>query len=449
MFALVDCNNFYASCERAFNPSLEGKPIVVLSNNDGCVVARSNEAKALGIEMGVPFFQIQHEIKKHGIRYFSSNYQLYGNMSERVMSVLKDHCADIEIYSIDEAFLKLNFYGQTDDTLLKYAQNLRQTVKKWTGIPVSVGIAPTKTLAKLANHLAKKQTQSVSNLPPITHNSITNNQLTEGVFSLADEHQHEAILSNIGVGKVWGIGRAHETRLQQAGFPTVWQFRNAPEGWIRQQMGVVGVRTQRELKGWACQDIEPPDSDRKHIVVSRSFSKDVRELSELKEAVANHATRLGEKLRHFDKKATVLSVFLRKNHFKEGKSRIYDTTKTIELPFPTSDTARLVTAATQLISQLYQTGNAYKKTGIMAFDLVDTEGVQTCLFDDATVEKERAKLMSTMDSLNQKYGKNTVRLGVSCGKTDANWQMKTAFRSPRFTTVWGEILKIDALETLE
>ncbi len=433
MFALVDCNNFYASCERAFAPHLEGKPIVVLSNNDGCIVARSNEAKALGVEMGVPFFKIRDMMAKHKIHYFSSNYQLYGDMSARIMSILSEHCADMEIYSIDEAFLKLDFYAQTDKSLHVYAQNLRTTIKQWTGVPVSIGIAPTKTLAKLANHLAKKSTQGLKCA-----------QNTEGVFSLADSSAHEAILSKIEVGKIWGIGRAHEARLRHAGFETVWQFRNAPEGWVRQQMGVVGIRTQRELRSLPCLDIEPPDMDRKNIIVSRSFSKDVDTLPELMEAIANHAMRLGEKLRHFDRKTRAISVFLKKNRFKMGKTSGQDVLKTIELPFPTADSMRLVNAARQLVTALFSEGCCYKKTGIMALNLVDTEGVQTHLFEDATVERTREKLMHSMDTLNQKYGKNTVRLGITCGKTNANWQMKTAFRSPRFTTVWEDILKIKA-----
>ncbi|NJN34405.1 MAG: DUF4113 domain-containing protein, partial [Saprospiraceae bacterium] len=267
-------------------------------------------------------------------------------------------------------------------------------------------------------------------------------QNTEGVFSLIDLSAHEAILSQIEVGKIWGIGRAHEARLCQSGFKTVWQFRNAPEGWVRQQMGIVGIRLQRELRGFPCSDIEPPDTGRKNIVVSRSFAKEVDTLPELIEAIANHTMRLGEKLRQFDKKTRAVSIFLKKNRFKMGESGGQDVVKTIELPFPTADSMRLIAAAKQLITALFCAGCSYKKTGIMALNLVDTEGLQTHLFEDATVERKREKLMHAVDTLNRKYGKNTVRSGVTLSKTNTNWQMKASFRSPQFTTVWEDILKI-------
>ncbi len=432
MFGLVDCNNFYASCERVFQPKLEGQPIVVLSNNDGCVVARSNEAKALGIAMGVPLFQIRDLIRQHKVKYFSSNYQLYGDMSARVMNVLQSFCDDIEVYSIDEAFLKLNFYHKDPKTLLDFCQNIRLKVRQHTGIPVSIGIAPTKTLAKLANHIAKKQPLTVIDA------------FGEGVFSLADEAQHEVILTKMPVSEVWGIGRAHSERLQNFGIKTVWQLRSAPESWIRKEMGVVGLRTVKELKGFPCYDVEPPETSRQNIVVSRSFPKEVSEPAQLEEAIAHHATRLGEKLRFFNVKTSNLTVFLVRNRFKENHSldgRTY-LSKTVELPIATADTGRLIQAATAMIAEWHKCGFYFKKAGIMATDLRDTEGIQTNLFIDTDTEIRRESLMKVVDEINGKMGKSTVLFCTAMSNNKSKWVMKSEFRSQRFTTVWQEILVV-------
>ncbi len=446
MYALIDCNNFYASCERVFQPKLEGQPIVVLSNNDGCVVARSNEAKALGIGMGVPFFQIRDVIRQHNVHYFSSNYQLYGDMSARVMDVLASFCDDIEVYSIDEAFLKLNFYHQDPETLVAFCQNLRMLVRQFTGIPVSVGIAPTKTLAKLANHLAKKPPTpegSTQNTLPITHYSLPITQYTEGVFSLADPTQHEAILSKTPVEEVWGVGRAHGQRLQKYGIENVWQLRNAPESWIRKEMSVVGLRTVKELKGFPCYDIDPPETTRQNMVVSRAFPKDVSDAAQLDEAIANHATRLGEKLRHFKVKTKHLTVFLVRNRFKENNldGRTY-LSKSIELPMATADTSRLIQAATAVLAEWRNCGFHFKKAGIMATNLCNTEGVQTHLFMDTDAEMRREKLMHVIDKINHKMGKSTVQFSTALSSHKSEWVMKSEYRSPRFTTVWSEILVV-------
>jgi DNA polymerase V len=276
-FALVDCNNFYASCERVFQPQLAATPIVVLSNNDGCVVARSEEAKALGIPMGEPLFQIRDLIRREGVRVFSSNYALYGDLSRRVMEILGQHCAAIEVYSIDEAFLRLEFYAQTPERLLDFARRLRWTVLRCTGIPVSIGIAPNKTLAKLANHIAKRRTD-------------------EGVYFLLPQ---DPILAELPVAKVWGVGRAYERRLGERGVHTVRELQACYPGWIRQEFGVVGLRLLRELQGYACLDLEPPVTSRKHTMVSRSFARDVADPEDLRERLAVYATRLGEKLRRY------------------------------------------------------------------------------------------------------------------------------------------------------
>ena len=424
LFALVDCNNFYASCERVFNPNLKGKPIVVLSNNDGCVVARSNEAKALGIPMGVPFFQIRDVVKKHNIKVCSSNYALYGDMSERVMSVLQNHCSDIEIYSIDESFLKLNLWGQTNESINEFAQKLRQTVLQWTGIPVSIGIAPTKTLAKLANHIAKKQFS------------------TEGVFSFNDVEHYPAILSRLPVSEIWGIGRAHETRLIEQGINTVWELSQMPEAWARKELGgVVGVRLLKELKGFPCLDLESPVSDRQNMCVSRSFQRDISNLGDLKEAIATYTTRIAEKLRHFEQKTKIVTIFLVQNRFKGNfeAGQIYHN-QTVELSVATSDTAKLIAISTRIIEQLYKQGSAYKKAGIIVSALSSALALQSDIFGEAHTERKREILMVTMDKLNTRMGRNTVRIATCTGKSFSDWQMKSAFRSPRFTTRWEEIL---------
>ena len=440
MFALVDCNNFYASCERVFQPNLRNKPIIVLSNNDGCVVARSKEAKALGIPMGVPVFQIQELIEKYDVKVCSSNYALYGDMSERVMTVLQNHCSDLEIYSIDEAFLSLNFGGQNDETLTQYAQNIRQTVRQWTGIPVSVGIAPTKTLAKLANHIAKKR----HSYPLITQQSPPTSPNTEGVFSLADTTQHQAILSHLPVSEVWGIGRAKEAQLIAQGIKTVWQLRQMPEAWARQELGgVVGVRLLKELKGFPCYELEPPVINRQNMCVSRSFQKDVSNLSDLKEAIATYTTRIAEKLRQYEQKTSTITIFLVRNRFKGhfDAGQIY-TNKTIELNVATSDTAKLIGTATDIIEQLYSKGLTYKKAGIIVSNLSSADSLQSDIFGEAHTERKREILMQTMDNLNSRMGRNVVRVATCTGKAFSDWQMKAAFRSPRFTTQWGDILKV-------
>lgn len=427
MFALVDCNNFYASCERVFQPMLEGKPIVVLSNNDGCVVARSNESKVLGIPMGVPLFKIRDLIRQHDIKYFSSNYQLYGDMSARVMNILQSCCNDIEIYSIDEAFLKLNFYHGDEASNVEFCSKIRKKIKKFTGLPVSAGIGPTKTLAKLANYIAKKNPQ------------------VKGIFSLTNISKHETILNKISVGEVWGIGRAHEQRLQNAGIKTVWDLCNAPENWIKKEMNVVGLRTVKELKGFPCYQLEPPETLRQNIVVSRSFQKDVSDISQLEEAIANHATRLGEKLRGFNLRVNVVTVFLVHNRFKEKINNVQSSylSKSVELPMPTADTVSIIKVATQIITDLYQKGFSFKKTGIMASDLRNNNFLQTNLFADTEDALRRESLMRIVDKINHKMGKSTVQFCTAMRTEKKDWGLKSEFISPCFTTAWSEILTIN------
>ena len=419
LFALADCNNFYASCERVFNPKLYNRPVVVLSNNDGCVVARSNEAKALGIPMGIPLFQIRDLIKKHGVAVYPSNYALYGDMSRRVMSILQRHCADVEIYSIDEAFLKLDFYGFDEDKCFSFALDLRAKILQWTGLPVSIGIAPTKTLAKLANHIAKKQTD-------------------EGVFVLRPQHPK---LEKIDIEEVWGVGTAYKRRLNAIGVQTVAQLAQVNEYWMKKEFGIVGLRMLKELKGFPCLDLEPPVESRKNTMVSRSFKSDIYKLEDLSEAVAIYATRLGEKLRKFDQQASVLTIFLWANRFKnkrpDGRSCF---SRTVELPLATSNTNELIAWSLGVVRAIYQKGTNYKKAGILASDLSPQSLLQTNLFVPEAPTLKSAKLMQAMDTINRQMGRNTVYF-AACGKSP-NFKLKAERKSQRFTTRWNEMLVI-------
>ncbi len=417
-YALADCNNFYASCERVFNPGLHSRPVVVLSNNDGCVVARSNEAKALGIGMGEPYFKLKDLIRKNKVAVLSSNYALYGDMSERVMSILGEHCADLEIYSIDEAFLQLDFYGYGQQEYLEFAAKLRAKVGKDTGIPISVGIAPTKTLAKLANHLAKKS--------------------PEGVYTL---HPDDPKLQQTGIEELWGVGGAYKTRLGAIGIRTVSELAALSEGWMQQEFGVVGLRLLKEIRGFPCYGLEPPVERRKNTMVSRSFAKDVFELSALNEALATYATRLGEKLRQYQQQTSVITVFLLANRFRnQAPAGGYCSSKTVELPLATANTNELITWALTAAKMLYQQGIPYKKAGILASALTPATQLQTNLFLPEAPSLQSAALMQTIDVINKKMGRNTVTF-AACG-IKQEWKLKAAQRSPGYTTRWGEILVV-------
>ncbi len=420
LYALMDCNNFYASCERAFQPQLVGKPIVVLSNNDGCVIARSNEAKALKIEMGVPFWEIKKLVKEHKIHVFSSNYPLYGDMSERIMNIAKDHCGDVEIYSIDESFLKFEVSEKAVENTCKI---LRAKVLQGTGVPVSIGIAPTKTLAKIANHIAKKRLN------------------TEGVFMMKNASEIDISLADFEVGKVWGIGRAYQKTLANYGILTAFDLKNASQTWIKQKFGVVMLRTVKELNGIPCLALEPPVVSRQNVMVSRSFRKDVYALSELTEALSVYATRLGEKLRQYKQTTAQLTIFLWTNPHKRltFDAKIYFS-ETIKLPYATSDTAMLIHYALMVLKKIYQPKLNYKKGGILAHDLMPENATQGNLFESMDTALRHKTLMGVMDSLNKKYGKETLQM-ASCG-VQHTWSRQAQFCSAGYTTKWGEILRV-------
>ncbi len=419
IFALVDCNNFYASCERVFNPKLNGQPIVVLSNNDGCVVARSNEAKALGIRMGVPEFQIRPLLRAHQVQVFSSNYSLYGDMSQRVMETLEQFCPDLEVYSIDEAFLSLVGFAQRD--LTEYGRQIRRTVKQWTGIPVSVGIAETKTLAKLANRVAKRT-------PDIG-----------GVCDLLTCPDREALLSRVAVEDVWGIGRNHAQVLNQHGITTALQLRGVDDQWIRKRMGIVGLRLVMELRGVSCLDLEQCPAPKQSLTCSRAFGKHISTLAEMEEAVSTYTLRVAEKLRRERLAATVLAVCLTTNTFKEGPQ--YSNALTLKLPIATDSTADLIRSALQGIRAIYRDGYHYKKAGVMLTGLVSASQIQADLFDAQDRGKSK-RLMSVLDAVNDRWGAGTLHY-ASSGFTTA-WRTQFHRRSPAYTTDWNALPVVNA-----
>ncbi len=419
IFALVDCNNFYASCERVFNPKLNGQPIVVLSNNDGCVVARSNEAKALGIGMGVPEFQVRSLLHAHHVHVFSSNYTLYGDMSQRVMETLEQFCPDLEVYSIDEAFLSLVGFERRD--LTEYGRQMRRTVKQWTGIPVSVGIAETKTLAKIANRVAKRTPD------------------TGGVFDLLACPDRDALLDRVAVEDVWGIGRNHAHMLKQHGITTAFQLREVDDQWIRKRMGVVGLRLVMELRGVSCMDLEQCPAPKQSLTCSRAFGKLINTLAEMEEAISVYTSRVAEKLRRERLAATVLTVCLTTNEFREGPQ--YSNSLTLKLPIVTDSTSELIRCALQGIRAIYRGGYLYKKAGVMLTGLVPASQSQADMFDSKDREKSK-RLMSALDSINDRWGAGTLHY-ASSGITKA-WKTQFHRRSPAYTTDWNELPVVTA-----
>lgn len=416
IFALVDCNNFYVSCERVFNPSLEGKPVVVLSNNDGCVVARSNEAKALGIAMGTPVFKISGLLEMHGVRVFSSNYALYGDMSRRVMQTLSRFSPDMEVYSIDEAFLDLSHLRRCDPE--RYGRAIRRTVGKWTGIPVSVGIGETKTLAKIANRLAKKSSKA------------------GGVLNLTGSSHLDRALEMTAVEDVWGVGRRYAKFLQQHGIVNARLLRDAEQSFIRGRMGVSGIRLIEELKGVSCYVIETCPPPRKSIVVSRSFRHPVRELSDLEQAVATFASKGAAKLRRQDCVAGALTVFVSTSRFE--KRNFYFNSYTAVLPVATSDTPELIFHARESLQTLYRRGCGYKKAGILFKDLGPKCMIQGDLFD-ARDRVRAGRLMETLDWVNARMGDGTLKFAAAGLDSTAEWKTVFKQRSAAYTTDWHQL----------
>jgi DNA polymerase V len=416
--ALVDCNNFYVSCERVFNPKLEGKPVVVLSNNDGCAVARSNEVKALGVKMGEPWFKLEKLAKQHGIIALSSNYALYGDMSARVMSILSSFSPQQEVYSIDECFLGLD--GFPPESLMKYGQTIRRTVRQNVGIPVCVGIAETKTLAKLANHCAKKGLAG-----------------QDGVcdFGRLSDAELSKLFASLPVGDIWGIGRKISERLLGMGIETVEQLRIANPNKIRQQFSVVVERTVKELNGIPCIELEDVSTPRQQIMVSRSFGQEVSNFDDLSESIAYFATSAAEKLRKDSSVAASICVFIQTNPFKESPQ--YQRSVIVPMSQATDDTVKLVNAAIRGLGEIYRMGFGYKKSGVLLMELQPNGTIQSALFDDPTEQAKSAKLMQVMDSINRRMGKGSLTIAAS--GTRPRWAMRRDRKSPNYTTEWSEL----------
>jgi DNA polymerase V len=417
MFALLDCNNFYVSCERLFQPVLLGKPVVVLSNNDGCVIARSDEAKALGIPMGLPAFKLTDLVKKHSIEVYSSNYTLYGDLSTRVMTTLAQWAPAVEVYSIDEAFLDLTGLSTAD--LTGYGHTMRATIQQWTGIPVSIGIAPTKTLAKLANRLAKRSPEA------------------QGVVALTVTSEIDATLACTQVEDIWGIGPGYTRRLKAHDIRTALQLRDANDRWIRQYLGVVGQRIVWELHGISCLPLELCPPPKQSLRVSRSFGRPITTLSNMREAVATYMTRAAEKLRRHGVTAGIVTVFLMTNRFTDEPQ--YSNSVTLPLPVATQDTAELIRYALQGVEQIYREGYRYQKAGVILTALVPAKQVQTHLFDQHDRDRSQ-KLMAAIDTINAEWGSGTIRY-AAMGLRPA-WIMRCARRSPRYTTRWQELVVV-------
>ena len=420
MFALVDVNNFYVSCERVFQPQLEHIPIVVLSNNDGCAVARSAEVKALGVKMGTPWFKMKELAREHGILALSSNYTLYGDMSNRATAVLRDFSPDIEVYSVDESFLRVESVAHLYGGMTAMGQQIRQRVKQWTGLPVCVGCGPTKTLAKIANHLAKKNSEF------------------DGVCDLHAIPRPERLwwMSQLEVGEVWGVGKRIAKRLNAMGVETVLDLRNISIKEIRAQFGVVMERTCNELRGISCLELEDVAPAKQQIMSSRSFGSPVTTLAELREAVASYVSRAAEKLRAQGSVSAAVQVYIQTNRFKESDLQ-YSEGLVVPLPDPTDDTRLLSRAATLGLGLIFKPGYQYKKAGIMLTLISDKAKRQQTLFDDPLQRAQSAKLMAAMDAINAEFGRDTVRTGAN--GTEKRWAMRSENRSPRFTTRWDEL----------
>ena len=414
IFGLLDCNNFYVSCERLFNPGLEGKPVVVLSNNDGCVIARSNEAKALGIGMGEPYFRCKSLLEHHRVRVFSSNYALYGDMSQRVMEVLGGLESEVEVYSIDEAFLRLPMASAA--SLRATGGTLRRTIRRHTGIPVSIGYGPTKTLAKIANRIAKKQPGH------------------DGVFAMGPGSDIEGILRDIEVGDVWGIGRRSAQKLALRGIRTAFDLSRADEAWVRRQLSIATVRTMHELRGIPCFSLEESPPPKHSIACSRSFGVLVAEQAQMREATITYVCRAAEKLREQHLKAASLTVYLTTNRHRADLPQ-YVGSRTIALPSPTGDTSALIEAATRLLAELFRPGYLYQKVGVILADLTPGHLQQPHLF--LAPRRNRDNLDQALDRINRRWGRDTLQYGGA--GLSKPWHNRRGMKSPSYTTSWQEL----------
>lgn len=418
VFALVDCNSFYCSCERVFQPSLNNKPVIVLSNNDGCAVARTDEAKALGIEMGAPFFKIKDLCHKNNVSVFSSNYTLYGDMSRRVMTLLSEFTPELEVYSIDEAFLSLKGFSRN---LTDYGIEIKSLIKNQTGIPVSIGIAPTKVLAKIANKLSKKGSLK-----------------SVGVLSLEKESQITELLKTFPVEDVWGIGRKSAEKLRALRIRTALDLREANESMIQKILTIQGRRIVRELKGESCIHLELIEQSKKQIISSRSFGRSVTKIEDLQESIANHVSTAAEKLRRQKSYAKSIIVFIQTNPFKNTPQ--YYNSGVMNLMTGTSVTNKLIKSSFQILKSIFKDGYEYKKCGVMLVDLYPIKNSQTDLFGLFDTPDEELQ-MEVLDKINLYHGNGTLKF-AACG-VNQFWKMLSEMKSPCYTTRWTELKNVD------
>ena len=423
LFALVDVNNFYVSCERVFQPKLEQVPMVVLSNNDGCAVARSAEVKALGVKMGTPWFQMQDLAKQHGITAYSSNYTLYGDMSNRVVQVLRGFTPHLEVYSIDESFLQIETVLKQYPNTIELGQSIKQKVKETTGLPVCVGIGASKTFAKLANHLAKKHSQF---LGVCDVNAMSKEELYQW-------------MSETAVDEVWGVGRRIAKKLKAQGIQSVFDLLQASPQAMRQQFGVVMERLCYELRGVSCLKLEEVAPAKQQIIASRSFGKLVTSQAELAQSVATHAARAAEKLRSQDSVTGALTVFIQTNPFKQNEPQHHQSI-TVPLADATDNTLTLTNAALAGLRQIFQPNFRYKKAGVILNLISDKPTTQQSLFDDVQVKGKSASLMKAVDAINTRFGNAAIRSAAAgTNNTKQAWQMRSGNRSPNYTTQWDEL----------
>jgi len=418
MFALIDCNNFYASCERVFQPNLINKPIVVLSNNDGCVIARSNEAKSLGIPMGAPAFKYKKKFQDNKIEVFSSNFKLYGDMSNRVMSIVSRFVPDIEIYSIDEAFLK--FEGFSENIIDKKCIEIIETVMKWTGIPVSIGLAETKSLAKVANRIAKKDFSK-----------------TNSFYSINNNRKHIKALKTINIKDIWGIGSQNEKKLLKIGVKSGFDFIKIPDEWVKKNMSIIGLKLKKELEGIPTLDIVKENNNKKSITTTRSFEAEISSLDELIERITTFAVVASKKLRIQNSECNMISIYIRSNPFKENNDK-YHFSLTEALPFSTNSSIEISKFAIKLLKKIYHQGKSYKKAGIILMGLTPESIHQVSFFEKDT--NKHKKLMESIDDIDNKYGLYKVRLASQDQKRI--WKMNRQNLSRNYTTNIEEVLTV-------
>lgn len=415
MFALADCNNFFASCERVFRPDLQGKPVIVLSNNDGCAIARSNEAKALGIKMGAPLFKIRDIVRRHNVAVFSGNMALYGDMSQRVRWVLEEFAPGIEVYSIDEAFLDLR--GMKNIDFDAYAKRISAQCWKMTSIPVSVGIAPTKTLAKIASKLCKQYPK-----------------LRGGCY-MHRPQDIEKVLRKFPIEDVWGIGRRSAPKLKARGVNTAYEFTQLPEGVVRMMLGIGGVRTWKELRGIPCLEFEDGFEAKQSICVSRSFSSEIYEVKELQEQIANFASAMASKLRQQQSVTSEMVVFAYTNRLKEDVPQTHANTL-VSFITPTAEERIIIAQAVSAVRTLFKQGFGYKKAGVIATKIVPEKHVMHSLFEDREAVEREHKITSALDAINATFGKGTIKLAV---QGSGEIKSSSENQSPHYTTRWSDI----------